>query len=599
MSGRMTIQKWYNSSVAIPGRTSSHYNSFLASCIGIVNSIVEDNIGKRIQVRFVNGGTASADVKEKVLRINYEFVKGTFDPSSPPVDNHTTIAAILGIITHEAGHFAWTKEGLLPYVEHIQKNTSFEFNRDVAATLGNVIEDVYIEAEIDRVVPSLTWTLDTINDLMFDDSSVARTLIDAKPYLGAPQNLVQVGKLLNLLILAKTQKYLELNPFQQKLFDLVSSATELFRQKERSELALEVYEQLMAEVNGESPECEYESGAEQSGEEVVAEAKENSKGFTASHDESEPVVRDTPSTMETLRINNILGETDDAQVTSQAVSNADTGRAAPTTIFIEKRIPLGEQHLEMDERYAKLAEIGRQRATVNRPYGEDRQRGTNIRKLYRIATDNKIFAQPLAIRSYKPMQVIVLVDCSGSMEATVGEGTRKMAAPTRVHLALKAALGAAYGLANARCDVAVYGHTAEYLGGTEVVIYKAKDFSDSLDNLSARLSRIEESEKLWQNRDGYAIGYVAKKFTDKRKRRLLIVISDGAPEAGYGYEGYTSQQHTQQVVEEVRRTGVEVLSISITESANYANEEIYGHKWNVANEDVNVIEDVIRKLIVQ
>jgi hypothetical protein len=271
---------------------------------------------------------------------------------------------------------------------------------------------------------------------------------------------------------------------------------------------------------------------------------------------------------------------------------SDDSSITPTTVYIERVLSPGPA-VQMDARYQRLAEIGRQHATVNRPYGEQRVRGSNIRALHRIATDQKIFAEPLSMRNYKPMQVVILVDCSGSMDTGV-DGTGKL----RYELAREAALGAAYGLVHAHCDVAVYGHTAETLSGTEVSIFRFKGFKEPITVLSPRLGGIHvTSDIMNQNRDGYAISYVSKKLADKRKRRLLIVISDGQPLASYGYSGTAAVQHSKNVVDGVRKQGIDVLSISITENARRANDTIYGAKNNVFNKDPNVIEDIVRALV--
>jgi nitric oxide reductase activation protein len=199
----------------------------------------------------------------------------------------------------------------------------------------------------------------------------------------------------------------------------------------------------------------------------------------------------------------------------------------------------------------------------------------------------------LSMRNYKPMQVVILVDCSGSMDTEV-DGTYKQ----RYELAREAALGAAYGLVHAHCDVAVYGHTAETLGNTEVSIFRFKGFKEPITVLSPRLGGIyATSDIMNQNRDGYAVSYVSKKLADKRKRRLLIVISDGQPLASYGYSGTAAIAHSKSVVDGVRKQGIDVLSISITENARRANDVIYGAKNNVFNEDPNVIEGIVKALV--
>ena len=105
--------------------------------------------------------------------------------------------------------------------------------------------------------------------------------------------------------------------------------------------------------------------------------------------------------------------------------------------------------------------------------------------------------------------------------------------------------------------------------------------------------------KLYQNRDHLAVKETAKDFraSNAQRRRLMIVISDGEPCANGNYFGSSAKMATQKVVDKVRKQGIDVISISITSSAMSSNDLIYGKKYNVCNEDPNVIEEVVSKLV--
>lgn len=576
----MTIARWYGRSVRVPAYYQANYNSFLFSCLGIVRSIVEDNIGKRISLRFVETGTASADQERQLININHKYIRGDFDLPTGNVESDTALSAILGIIVHEAAHFAWSPATLEPFAEYVKENTRCIYNEKLAATLGNIVEDIYIEAEVDRSIPSLSWMLESINELLFPDNTQHKALNHAKDIVEAPDNMLDVVKVMDALLLAKLHPSILSTSYVESLFTEIRSATHAVRLHERKCLVLSIYEQLMCNITQQEEE---ENGADKSLDGLSKKAK----GLSG---DKMPSSEDVPHDVIVRKLNRELEE---LEKTKTEVTPAEVNHYGfrPTEVYMEKVMELGSP-IEMDVRYQKLAEVGRQRAVVNRPYGEQRNRGTNIRNLHRIATDSRIFAEPVAMNNYKPMQVIVLVDASGSMEHEVyGSGV------TRLQAASGAALGAAYGLSHAHCDVAVYAHTAELLGGSEVNIYRLKSFSEPLNLVAARFGHMIVNENTSQNRDGYAIRYIAKKFQDKRKRRLLIVISDGQPWASHGYMGEPAIQHTQEMVSKVRAEGIDILSISITEEAREANNRIYGSAWNTYNQDPNVIEDVVRTLI--
>jgi nitric oxide reductase activation protein len=126
-----------------------------------------------------------------------------------------------------------------------------------------------------------------------------------------------------------------------------------------------------------------------------------------------------------------------------------------------------------------------------------------------------------------------------------------------------------------------------------VTIYCFKKFNESPETLGRRLAT---DIRLGNNRDGDAVDVVSRKFENSRLRQVMIVISDGQPAAS-SYSGEAANRHAASVVKKIRQRRIDVLSISITPSAQANNDKIYGAEWNVKNDDVNVIEDVIRRLI--
>jgi cobalamin biosynthesis protein CobT len=542
------------------------------------------------------------------------------------------------MIVHEAAHFAYSPPYLVTWADYIEKRTSRYFNGAIARVIGNIIEDIFIEAEIDRRVPSITWMLDASNGIIFDDKDVAERIEAAEEFQQAPTSLKGVASVLDALILAKTRSSIAIkSDYVNSLFELARTATEPLTLDDRLEVALSVYDAVMANLIPSMDMCSKPSkkgekgdgkgtdatgtgspeGEESEGEGEAGSGEDKAPGRSSMLEEPE-VGEDKasvePSKSDIKRLEELekksegLGATHGAKKTSdklpsgmpaavnQQVKMLEGNKITlvpsdekgmlrnPTSLFIEKPLGMDEGGMELDKRYSRLAEIGRQRATVNRPYGVDRERGHNIRKLYRIGTDQKIFAETLKMSNYKPMQVLILIDCSGSMSGQ------------RVNQAMKAALGAAHGLVEARCEVAVYGHTADTMGGTEVIIYRGKTFTEPITLLGPRLKHLLRNERLCQNRDGYAIGYVAKKMTNTQRKRLMIVISDGEPCAP-GYSGTAGDDHTRRTVEETRRKGIQILSISISPEANRANNRIYGEDWNVFNEDPGVIDHIVRTMV--
>lgn len=576
----MTLRKWYGSSITIPHFKSRHYATFAGSCMGIVNSLINRYI-KTVHVSFNNVASASADRPSGIININSGYLSGKIRGEQLEVDQTLTI--INGLILHEAGHFAESPDDLTPFTDFIRKHTKCVYNEDIAARLGNIIEDIYIEAWIDRTVPSVSWMLEAMNDFDFSSQNLEWVFNSVADQTQEPETMEQVVNVLNVLLIAKVLDFIDSNPYIEGLFTTIRTATIASNLEQRLELTLALYDRIMPCMTEE--ECNNKDNKK-----MLEELRELVEGLTAPHEGE--VQRKGISTDDSTLGRGVAKLIDDLAETEITLIPEEPEESeldfAPTTLFIERTPSLSAMGIEADERYQRLAEIARQNAVVNRPYGEDRSRGRTIRKVHRIATDGKIFAEPLPMRHAKPMQVMIVVDCSSSMG---GEN---------IHNACKAALGAANGLVEGRCDVSVFGHTADTLGDTEVIIYRFKDFNEPISVLPHRLYEAVSmigSVRLCQNRDSYAISYLSKKLRDRSKRRLMIVISDGCPSA-IGYGGTPANQHTKDMVEQSRKEGVEIISISIEEHAADVNNFIYGKENNVFNTDPNVIEQIVRRLIV-
>lgn len=606
----MTLQKWYGSALRIPSyRSTYEYANFAASCLGIVNSILKRKLGKEIQIRFLDIETAYANPAEGVIGISKNFVNGLFFPNRPPFPVDITLVALMGIQVHEAAHFAYSPDDLKPYGDYVQKESPCPYQQNIACTLGNIIEDIYIEAEIDRTIPNLSWTLQVLNEIVFEENEEVKRCAAVAGITEAPDTYQAIGQMLDVLVLAKTRDTITATPWVTELFYLVQTAAQAEQFSQRQELCLAVYNLLMARMVGQ-PEKEVKQpggeGKKQQGkgseqEETTSEETET-EALAKTQKESAGVTSQAGfSPLGPKKIMRRNSSVDTASLTEKILDtllNADinmvldeTGQADPTSLFIETVIPLG-QPLPMDKRYSKLAEVARQQAVVNRPYGLDSTRGHSIRKLYRIATDQKIFGEAVQVKTQTPMQVLILIDMSGSMRSAEVRGTGE----PRHTAAFRAALGAATALAEARCDVAVYGHTADLQNDNSVNIFRAKGFNESLDNLAGRLGTANGKFPSSCNRDGYALDYVAKKFTDPRKKQLIIVISDGMP-YGKNYFDDAAVEHCQKIVEKLHSQKIQILSISIDASAESSNNRIYGQENNVYNTDPNVIEQIVGKLI--
>lgn len=579
MKERMTIERWYGGSLRLPMYNNTEaVLRFTASSVGIVSSIVRRTLGKEIRVTFAKVPTAHADQEQKKIVINEEFLNGHFLPGQPPIYDSSKLAAILGIVVHEAGHFAFSPATLLPFVEYIKDRTTCAFSKGVALSLSNIIEDIYIEAEIDRIVPNLTWMLDETSRIFFSGRDTNAWVVKVMGIISEPTTMEEVADVLNVMLLAKVQESITCNSFIETLFYQALEARDLPKLEDRFELCLQLYEQVMKNIKSISEPEELE----------VLKVLSDAKGLCADNQDEEG--EDWLGTQLTSVFDNINDQLSDTDL-EIPITEVFGEKAHPATVIMEKPVSASPNSLAVDERYLKLSEVARQHAVVNRPYGMQKTKGNHIRNLYRISTDQKIFAEPVTMNSYKPMQVVILIDCSGSMRQ---RDDRQPDA--RIVMASKAALGATIALMEAHCEVAVYAHTADLYARGDMMVYRLKSFSEPVTELSSRLFQLIDRELKGNNRDSCAVEYVGAKLQNANRRRLLIVYSDGFP-ISHNYGGQDAINHGKAVVANLKRKGIDVLSISITKEAASSNEEMYGKSNNVFNQDPNVIEDIVRRLI--
>lgn len=563
----MDIQTWYGSSLRLPLYFDYRFRNFVVSSIGLIKSVVKRGLKSDIYIRFAKVEVAAADQETSTILLAEGLLAGIFSGSDRKHTTSETLSAILGIVVHEAAHFAWSPPLLTPFAERVKEASSCAFMEKVALVLGNVVEDIYIENRVRGEVPSLAWTLDCCNAVLLSDDDLGQSLLEVEGIAIPPANLNEVATAINLLIFAKMNEMVETTPFMTKLFSLVRSVIGMDEIEQRLDLTVKIYNLLMEKV---------ESDIHWSFPLVTIDKLLSG---TADHqvDMSEVVISVGDSD-----INRVLERLDYSTITVDMAEDD-----LPIT-FIE--VPVSDEHkpVKVDNRYLHLTEHTRQRSTVNKPYGTDRKTGNNIRRLSRIATDQKIFAEKVAMNDYKPMQVAILIDFSGSMRSYGG------AHEECLYSACSAAAGAALALAEGRCEVAVYGHTADRTRDGDVLIWRFKHFREPTTYLTKRLGFCHDGDATYENRDGDAIRYMGRQFYGM-KRKLLIVISDGAPEA-HNYNGHPAIEHTRGEVIALRERNIDVVSISINEHASNINDRIYGSQHNVYNQDPNVIEKIVRSL---
>lgn len=586
---KMTVQKWYGSSVSVPTYQSSRFVYFAASCMGIVRSLLERTLQRDVRVKFMDmgeDGTAAADPAKNMIYINQQYLNGTWDDKQPNLSSDEALTFILGIIVHEVAHFAYSPPDRLPWINHIKDNTTCAFNQQLAGTLGNIVEDIFIEAEVERRVPIVCWTLDFLNGLLFSDNNLFDRLRECEDIHDAPHEMDGVVNLTNLLIYAKTRDTVSSTPYVEELFALAKRARNLSSLQDRLKLTLDLYERIMR--NWSSAQTFSVPKFIKGVEDIFRGSVNPFQGSYMTNPSGSEPGGQVNQVLERLKNSRIEISEEYKSEEAYGQSNLtveDTPSAAWELVSSTYRI---------DSRYLPLAEHARQLATTNRPYGMAMVRGNHMRNLSRIATDGRIFAEPVQTKVYKPMEAMVVVDCSSSMN------DQRTQDQTYFQAALAAAGGVGVGLVEGRCDVALYGHSFGVKQLDEINIYCFKAFHE---NIELGIRRLDIANNCvygfkGMSRDGVAFEYLAKKFGSPSKRRVMLVISDGEPNSP-GYQKERGIHKTSQSVRRIRAMGIDVYSLSISKAAIEPNNLIYGKEYNTYNDDPGVLQDIAMRLLNQ
>jgi hypothetical protein len=249
--------------------------------------------------------------------------------------------------------------------------------------------------------------------------------------------------------------------------------------------------------------------------------------------------------------------------------------------------------LKPDPRFISLAKKLRSSLTQNYAPGQPLRKGPKLvsTRLQRIVTDGKIFTYPeVRKRTGRDYEVIILVDCSGSMSG---------GHPNKILEAMKVGLAAWVSMKGARIRTCLLGHTSNGFrsSGDEIpLLYVFGLAKDPIGRVAKRAYRVAHgSGILFNNYDGFAVKKACEYFSERPTKKWLIVISDGQP-SGRNYSGNEANAHTRIEANKARAKGIDVVSITIEDGAYEVNDAIYGKGKNTHTKSSKVLLDLVEAM---
>lgn len=618
---------------------NSRVFDFAKSAGGIFAQVVDSFYKVYPTVVFTNEiQTAAVDVEKNVIFLPLSHL---IKKQREDADIFQVLLFYNGQIMHESAHLRYTEISMAKLNEFVDE---FDPSNRIMDGIYQIVEDLFIDNQNFENLPNYSLFTDVRLDYLFSNKNFTEAILNLPTELSTKED---IASFLNTIFYIKNpaNRGLLLGPeYFSKFEELFLSVINIYDQIERCQLAVNIYKELVdlakevkdkmdphEENDPSENEDDDENKNESDGDSDESENKNENEGESEDDDEGEGDELELDEEIKAALQKVIDGLESKIEPTDKLPEyDSENNQSASMKLTIDKRpsatrftdqnpedevviieseltkegieqaifngtsrlIAGASNNYEMSETWVPLVGLLQARSQTVRYNGLQQNHGTKIRQLYRIATDNKIFTQPVVMDGLGPQEVIILVDLSASMRS--GQHYIK---------ALNEAWGMAVALEAGRHRVAVYGHTAdqdlkETIGRRDnpnVTVWEIKNFDHPSSIISKRLENVT-SNFLCNNGDGYAIKTVAEHFSNIRNSKTLIVISDGEPAAHcYGCE--YGNDHTREAIQEIRNRGIKVLAVSVIPSCIKDNNWIYGEENNFPCTTINVVELMVNRIL--
>jgi len=598
------LKEWYTS-VKIPSFSQhAEIEKFATNVVGISLSIVKDIVKmKDVRVFISNVPTACIDLEKKQITLSRLYIaENSEDRINPDASEEESLSALFGSAIHEILHL---KHTVVPF-STVASMAGIDISSldDNVAEIAQIVEDIYID-NVDRSsLKNFEWATKSRLNYLFPveerDEVYGKLTGKISTYQEFDAYMAAMYFLKNFYLKSESK-----DSFTLRLENMFLQSRSISKVENRLLHAIKIYEFMTSDLPNDKEDVNAKSPSGSDGNAI----KPDSADEKIDELRKKLSMSNTEIKSDSEQLSTILQNSErDYEITNENVNvrfEYSNNAGKFTRLMIVNNIDdeflksLGFEYsrwssftsknmvIEPDHRFLEFSQLMLARTQTNRPYGLQMNRGSNIRQLYRIATDNRIFAQPNEFEHIGEQEIIILVDISGSMRSDI-----------KLEKAAKAAIGAAIGLQDSRHRIKVVGHTADWdVNGIrqDVVLIILKDWDEDANIvMKPRFEKIIDYDGvMYSNSDDFAIMAVSKMFSELRNQKSLIVISDGMPrgDISLGEEG------TRIVVNEIRSQGIVVVSISVDEDAYDSNNYIYGRENNFNTDDAGVVFNVINSIV--
>lgn len=578
------VTKWWSSVSYLPN-WGDPLRYFMSGTIGITAGIIMGDEKPRIV--WENIDTAYADqTNNKIALSALVLSEKESERPNKSFSKADAMGAILGFVTHELAHFAFSK----PKISDLL-NPGVPLN-ELTATVANLVEDFFIEDAIVKREVTFGWMIKMAWDYIFPANEIKERL---EKWDGV--SLVDLDAALDVMICWKNHNhdFTFRSEFEENLYNLFMSVKGMYDYQSRKDLVEKII-RLLLDTRKEETGEDLEEIMKRQGEELERLEEALKKLLKLILDDALSFDPEGELIQVNVKRRPVYGK-DSALPNESEIEFEDFSVAGNIIVSWVSPKGIGRGKLTYNPKWREFKRFAADMGTVRRIRGTAGMTGklthpANLNQNGKIFSNARTMAPNGSTGLEGATQDIILVDLSGSMGGPVRGGG------TKFEEALKAAQGATDGLIEAKHRVAVYGHTTGGVApGVEgCTIFIMKSFADGPEAAATAMYHLNQLGAQSSNADSYAVEAVGAKFVRDGSPMRLWVISDGQPACSL-YSGEEGIRKTKKAVDALRKKGVEVYSFSIDGSALDANDQIYGKKNNFNAQDIDVVRKVMRRFV--